>query len=162
VYDASAYCYDRVGPDSAQNQSNQQGQQNQPKPGEAHKGIPYSLKPEGSTPEGTNGAKIFTYQVVDPSGSPVRDVSVQEHVKVLAAENAKDVPNPNPVHYRTGQVRDEIGPLGPPSNDHVFLKTEQTFTATKGGNTYEMSTKVNQYVHVNNGNVTVQAVVIVP
>jgi hypothetical protein len=31
----------------------------------------------------------------------------------------------------------------------------------KGGNTYEMSTKVNQYVRVTNGNVTVQTVVIV-
>ena len=80
----------------------------------------------------------------------------------MAAENADAVPNPNPVHYPTGQVRDQIGPLAPPTHDHVFFKTEQTFTATKGGNTYEMSTKVNQYVKVTNGNVTVQTVVIVP
>ncbi len=58
------------GVNSAQNTS----QQNQPKPGEAHKGEPTSLKPEGSTPVGNNGAKIFTYQVVDPTGRAVKDV----------------------------------------------------------------------------------------
>lgn len=88
-------------------------------------------------------------------------MSVQEHVKVVAAENVDIVPNPNPVHYPSGVVSDRIGPLAPPTQDS-FLKTEQTFTATKGGNTFEMSTKVNQYVNVTNGNVTVRAVVIVP
>ena len=144
----------------AQNTTQTQTQQNQPAPGEAHKGEPTSLQPTGSTPAG-NGARTFTYQVVDPTGRPVRDVSVQEHVKVVAAENVDIVPNPNPVHYPSGVVSDRIGPLAPPTQDS-FLKTEQTFTATKGGNTFEMSTKVNQYVNVTNGNVTVRAVVIVP
>ncbi|MFZ0772464.1 MAG: hypothetical protein WCA49_05455 [Candidatus Sulfotelmatobacter sp.] len=142
----------------AQNQSQTQTQQ---KPGEEHKGEPTNLKPEGSTPVGNNGAKIFTYQVVDPTGRAVKDVSVQEHVKVVAAENVDIQANPNFVKYPTGQVRDQIGPLAPPTQNS-FLKTEQTFTAMKGGNTYEMSTKVNQYVRVTNGNVTVQTVVIVP
>jgi RHS repeat-associated protein len=138
-----------------------QSQQNQPTPGEAHKSEPYSLKPTGSEPAGY-GAKIFTYQVVDPTGRPVRDVSVQEHVKVVAAENANIAPNPNPVYYPAGVVSDRIGPQAPPDNEHSFLKTEQTFTAFKNGNSYEMSTKINQYINVTNGNVMVQTVVIVP
>lgn len=100
--------------------------------------------------------------MVDSSGRPVRDVSVQEHIKVVAAENAEAVPNPNPVHYPTGEVRDRIGPLGPPGNEHSFLKTEQTFTAIKDGRTYGMTTKTNQYVDVSNGRVTVQVVILVP
>jgi RHS repeat-associated protein len=163
--DPDGHCGDGKSPNGAgecvQKRNNEPAAQNQPKPGEAHKGEPTSLKPEGSTPVGNNGAKIFTYQVVDPTGRAVKDVSVQEHVRVVAAENVDIQANPNFVKYPTGQVRDQIGPLAPPTQNS-FLKTEQTFTAMKGGNTYEMSTKVNQYVNVTNGNVTVQTVVIVP
>ena len=141
----------------AQNQT-----QTQPKPGEEHKGDPYSLKPEGSSPAG-NGAKYYSYQVVDPTGKPVRDVSVQEHVKVVAAENVNPSAAERPIHYPTGEVTDRVGPLGPPRTDiHSFLKTEQTFTATKDGKTYGMSTKTNQYVVNDHGTVTVQVVVVVP
>jgi len=92
----------------AQNTTQTQTQQ---KPGEEHKGEPYSLKPEGSTPAG-NGAEYHTYQVVDPTGRSVKDVTVQEHIKVVAVENATPPTVFLPVYYKTGEVVDRVGPLG--------------------------------------------------
>jgi RHS repeat-associated protein len=145
----------------AQNNTQTQTQQNQPAPGEAHKGEPTSLQPTGSTPAG-NGSKTFTYQVVDPTGNAVRNVSVQEHVKTVFAINDEAQPAKGFVFYPAGVVYDHVGSSTPPGTQHSFLKTEQTFTAMKGGNTYELSTKVNQYVNITTGVRTVQTVVIVP
>lgn len=124
---------------------------------------PTSLR-KGKTEAGPNGGIIQDYQVVDAHGHPVRKVSVQEHVKVLVHENVNGVPNPNPVYYPTGEVRDEIGPTSPPSTNtqHEFLKTEQTFTAYKNGHAYPLTTVINQYVDVNKGRVTAETVVVVP
>jgi len=148
----------------AHNTTQPQSQQNQPKPGDEHKGDPYSLKPTGSRPAG-NGGMYYTYQVVDPTGTAVRDVWVQEHVKVLVAENVNLNANKNKpaVYYQTGEVTDHIGPKAPPRTDiHSYFKTEQTFTATKGGNRYDLSTKTNQYINNIHGTVTVRVVVVVP
>ncbi len=147
---------------TAQNTAVQVGKDTaQSKGDDAHGKDPASIKPEGST-AAAYGAKLYTYQVVDASGNPVSNVSVQEHVKVLAAENANAVPNPDPVDAPTGKFGDRVGPTSPPGDAHEFLKTEQTFTVYKNGNEYPVSTKFNQYVDVTNRNVTVQVVTVVP
>jgi RHS repeat-associated protein len=124
---------------------------------------PYSLaKGEEKPDPNGNGGIIQSYQVVDAHGKPVQDVAVQEHIKVLAAENAIPNPNPDPVYSPTGQIEDRIGPHAPPGPEHVFLKTEQTWTAYKGGHKYELSTKVIQYVSITNRRVTAHAEIVVP
>ena len=159
---------DTASTESAAQQNTQQAAQKesqtqtQAKPGDEHKGQPYSLDPQLKLPAG-NGAEYHTYQVVDPNGTPVRDVAVQEHVKVLALENVNPSATPVPIPNAQGMVVDRVGPTAPPRTDiHSFLKTEQTFTATKDGKTYELSTKTNQYVINNHGTVTVQVVIVVP
>jgi hypothetical protein len=88
---------------------------------------------------------------------------VEEHVKILIHENAEAIPNPYPVYYPTGEILDRIGPEGSPGQEHVFLKTEQTFTAYKNGETYPLSTKINQYVDSSGGKVNfIRIDIIVP
>jgi integrase len=114
------------------------------------------------TTDRTKNGKLFLYQAKTDEPVWVRDVSVQEHIKVVAAENVEPSPTKDPVNYPSGVVRDQVGSSTRPGAEHSFLKTEQTFTAIKDGKTFYMSTKVNQYVDITNGVRNVQTVVIVP
>jgi hypothetical protein len=108
------------------------------------------------------GGIIVTYQVVDAHGNAVTDVSVQEHVKDVVAINAHSESNPDKVHDPNGKYVDQIGPKFGPQHKDSYVKTEQTFTAYKGNHAYELTTKINQYILVQNWKVTASAVIVVP
>lgn len=125
-------------------------------------GNPDHLKP-GKVHKLPNGTIIQVFQVVDKDGKPVRKVYVQEHVAVLFAINARVETNPNFVYYETGEILDHVGPEGTVGEKHVYFKTEQTFTAVKDGQSFPLSTKVNQYYDANNGKISAaKADIIVP
>jgi RHS repeat-associated protein len=117
---------------------------------------------EKSTTFRSLGGIIVTYQVVDTHGNAVTDVSVQEHVKDVVAINAHSEPNPDTVHDPNGKYVDQIGPKFGPQHKDSYVKTEQTFTAYKRNHAYELTTKINQYVLVQNWKVTASAVIVVP
>jgi hypothetical protein len=87
---------------------------------------------------------------------------LQEHVEEVFAMNAHALPNPSPSYSPTGEFLDALGPVNAPGQEHTYLKTEQTFTAYKGGEVFQLSTKVNQYVDVTNRTVHAVVIVIVP
>lgn len=88
-------------------------------------------------------------------------VSVQEHVNVVFSINAQAKDTDNTVYYQTGEVLDWIGPLGQAGQNYSFFKTEQTFTAYKDGESFPLSTKINQYVVSDKGSVNVATTVII-
>lgn len=103
----------------------------------------------------------MTYQVMDAHGNAVTGVSVQEHVQDVVAVNTHSEPTADKVKAPNGQVQDEIGPkFGPQQNSYV--KTEQTFTVFKGDHAFELTTKINQYVLVQDSKVTASVVLAVP
>ncbi len=108
------------------------------------------------------GGIVVTYVVVDPHGRRVTGVNVQEHVKDVVAINAHSDPNPKAVKASDGRFRDEVGPKFGPEHSNSYLKTEQTFTVYQSGHAFDISTKVNQYIVVQNWKVTASAVIVVP
>jgi hypothetical protein len=143
---------------SAQNTT----QQNQPKPGQEHSGEPYSAKPL-SVDTRDPIAKVYTYQIVDPSGKPIQGRSfLTENVTKVFEIGEHDVKTGKNVPIENGRFTDSVGQPHPSQTGHDYLKTEQTFSVVQNGKTYNLTTKVDLYVSVTNGKVTSERDVIVP
>jgi hypothetical protein len=56
-----------------------------------------------------------------------------------------------------------VGPQNPvQSNTDAYLHTEQTFTVLEGDQTYYLTTKIDQHILIQNGQVTTSTVISVP
>ena len=106
---------------------------------------------------------IQTYQVVDINGNPVTNVSVLEHVSTLVSLGGATPQSQQDYYFfPTGEFVDLVGNDHPSIYPYLFLETRQTFTAQQNGNTYYLTTVINQYILTQAGHVTASAVVAVP
>ncbi len=132
----------------------------EPKPGEKHKGEPYSATQTGVRQKDANRT-IYNYQVTDPTGAPVKgDMTVHEHITTVFKIGDNEVKSGD-IDTNSGRFGDSVG-LTFITLDNSFLKTEQTFSVTKDGQEYNLTTKVNQYISNTNGQETSAAEVVVP
>jgi hypothetical protein len=132
-------------------------------------GVPDHLV-QGETTKFPHEEAIVPYQVVDEHGKPTGAGDTNtEHVTVTEAVHATvdihtshDLPIP-----KNSIIHDIIGPDTPlheePPGTYYSVKTLQTFTVSDGVHTYVLTTKVQQFVQVQDGKVTqAGATVLVP
>jgi RHS repeat-associated protein len=147
----------------AQNESQAQTQQNQTKRGEAHSGEPYSARQQGTPDTSNPNVKVYHYQIVDPSGKHIQGKAwVSEDVKTVFEIGEHDNQTRSNLPITNGRFDDRMSAPDAPKSPHDYQKTEQTFTVEQNGQVYHLTTKVNQYIDVAHGNVTIKAEVVIP
>lgn len=112
--------------------------------------------PSGCTFEG----KIYSYQVVDAKGNPVKgSMTVSEQLK--AVPPTKTTPTALRGSAPNGQFRDVVGARAPFKAGRSVV--DQRFTVTQGGHSYPLSTTIRQTVVIDDrGHVFVSERTLVP
>jgi hypothetical protein len=112
--------------------------------------------PSGCTFEG----KIYSYQIVDAKGNPVKgSMTASEQLK--AVPPTKTTPRPLSGSAPNGQFRDAVGATAPFKAGRSVV--DQRFTVTQNGHSYPLTTTIRQTVVIDDrGRVFVSERTLVP